>query len=102
MQSLASRSIFSCSNYETWSKLTIKASEQRQHCYLGTDSNVRLAYPLQNWNKKMAVQFGKPSWLNSVSFETNLKYTYLSTVQEEEQIVYDTIASCLHLLQEKN
>ena len=39
---------FTCSNYERWSKLTIKASEQRQHCYLGTDSNVHLAYPLQN------------------------------------------------------
>ena len=50
----------------------------------------------------MVVQFGYPSWLNSVSSETNLKYTYLSTVQEEKQIAYQTIAPCLHLLQEKN
>ena len=32
---IKSWSIFTCSNYATWSKLTIKASEQRQHCYLG-------------------------------------------------------------------
>ena len=57
VQSLASQSIFTRSNYETWSKLTIKASEQRQHCYLRSDSNVHMTHPLQNWNKSMAVQF---------------------------------------------
>ena len=49
---------------------------------------------------------GSTVWLallvKPLSFETNLKYTYLSIVKEEEQIAYHTIASCLHLLQEKN
>ena len=51
VQSPASRLIFTCSEstkvqknnrsrYEIFSKLTIKASERRQYCYLGTDSNV--------------------------------------------------------------
>ena len=97
VQSLASLPTFSCSKstveqwntgtkYELCLKLTIKASERRQYCYLGTDSNVLLVLSLQNWNKytSMLVQFGYRFWLNSVSFKQNLRYTYLFTEQEEE------------------
>ena len=61
-QSLASQPTLSCSKptieqwnigakYETCSKLTLKASERGQYCYLGTDSNVLLLFLLENWNK---------------------------------------------------
>ena len=82
MQSLASLPTFSCSKstveewntgtkYELCLKLTIKASERRQYCYLGTDSNVLLVLSLQNWNKYTSIQV---CWYNLVTASGWIRY----------------------------